>query len=90
MTGERLLARETLNLLRSATAVFGDGHLAAASNICFPLGPIAEVQLTPRFETSFAIESLIKSIIYRESQSLISDRLKHALRLADRWLEAES
>jgi len=48
------------------------------------------VQLTPRFEASFAIETLINSIIYRESQSLIAERLKHALRLADRWLEAES
>lgn len=90
MPGERLLALETLNLLRYATPVFDDGHLTAASNICFPLGPIGEVACTPRFKTSFAIETLIKSIVYRENANLIARRLAHALQLAHDWLQDES
>lgn len=67
-----------------------DVHLKAASIISFPLGPIGEVQTTPRFWASFAVECLIRSIWYREETWLIEARHSHAIDVATAWLEAES
>jgi hypothetical protein len=90
MSSERTIALETLNLLRSAKPTIDDVHLKAASIIAFPLGPITKVQTTPRFWASFATETLIRSICYREEAWLIAGRHAHAIAVATTWLESES
>jgi len=90
MAGERHIALEALNLIRTARPVWNDGHLKAASIIAFPLGPIGEVQTTPRFWASFALECLIRSIGYREEAWLIEARHAHAIDVTTAWLESES
>jgi hypothetical protein len=90
MPGERTIALEALNLLRSAKPTVDDVHLKAASIISFPLGPIGKVQTTPRFWASFATETLIRSICYREDAWLIAARHAHAIDVTTAWLESES
>lgn len=90
MRAEKTLALETLNLLRDAELAGERLQLKAASTTAYTLGPLREVDQTPRFETSFAIECLIRSIDYREEQVLIERRHEFALLRATRWLESES
>jgi hypothetical protein len=88
--GQKHIAVQALNFLRASKTIMADDALKCASAIAFPLGPLHVEQSTPRFDASFAIECLRRSIWYREDEWLVQARLEHAIRLTTNWLESES
>ena len=78
-------ARITLDLLLQAEPSLNNKYLQLASRIAFPLERLEDVQHTLRFRASFAIETLLKAMTYREGAESIRSRYAHALACSMDW-----
>jgi len=78
-------ARITLDLLLQAEPSPDNKYLQLASRIAFPLERLEDLQHTLRFRTSFAIETLLKAMTYREGAENIRSRYAHALACSMDW-----
>lgn len=81
-------ARITFDLLVQAEPSVNNRCLNLASRIAFPLERLEEVQDTPRFRASFAIEVLLKAMISREGRDQIWNRYLYALTTTLDWVNS--
>jgi len=81
------LANEVLRLLRASKLEKRNPELRRAADLAFVALPPETQADTIQFQTSFAIETLMKAIYNDEESMSLKNRYDIAVGLAEKWLQ---
>ena len=81
------LAAKVLSLLKSAKLARDDKALQEAAELARMVAPDKLSSLTPRFESYFAMATLVTALRHREDSDTIGRRFEHAVSLTTVWAE---